>query len=339
MRPLCLGFVGLVACGGPSDTTGTDAPPVTGTSTPPTPTSVPTVDSAPADAPWVVGAPLRFPRQEHAVAVLGDEVVVVAGVDEGPVTGGWVQAYHPATDQWRDLPELPVDVHHPNVASIDGALYLLGALDASFGEQPHAYVLPPGGAAWEPLGPPPADRVVGSAGVAVLDGQVHLVGGLQGRRSVALHTVYDPATDTWAALPDAPSARDHLAVGVVGDQLIATAGRDGGLTAFVDATEIYTAAGGWVRAAPIPTPRGGVAAAVAQGRLHVFGGEGSTAASGVFDDHEIYDPATDRWTSAEPMPVGMHGMGAALVGDTLWVPGGAPVDQFGADDLLQGYRP
>jgi len=306
---------------------------------PPADTSLPTVDSASADAAWVQGARLPFPRQEHGVVAADGEIVVVAGVDDGPRTGGWVQAYDPATDTWRDLPELPVDVHHPNLAAVDGSLYLLGALDSTFTEQAHAFVLPPGADAWSPLTPPPDDRVVGSAGVAVLAGRIHLVGGLQGRNSVALHTVYDPTTDAWSALPDAPSARDHLAVGVVDDTLVATAGRDGGLTAFVEATEVYTDDAGWQVAAPIPTPRGGVAAAVVDGALHVFGGEGSTAPSGVFGEHEVYDPASDSWSTAEPLPTPVHGMGAASDGAVIWVPGGAPVDNFGADDVMQGYRP
>ena len=339
LRPSSLLLLVFGACQ-PGDAGG-DATPSTPTSGQPTtmPTPAPHVSTASTDAAWVSGEALPFPRQEHGVVELDGTIVVVAGVDDGPRTGGWVQAYDPASDTWSDLPELPVAVHHPNVAAVDGHLYLLGALDSAFQDQPHAYVLAPAASAWVELGPMPADRVVGSAGVAVLDGQVHLVGGLKDRVSVALHTVYHPATDSYTALPDAPSARDHLAVGVVGDRLVATAGRAGGLTAFVDTTEVYTEGDGWVAAAPIPTPRGGVAAAALDGRLHVLGGEGSTLASGVFDEHEVYDPDTDTWSQAEPLPLPVHGMGAASVGGTLWVPGGAPVDQFGADDVLQGYRP
>ena len=78
----------------------------------------------------------------------------------------------------------------------DGTVLVLGALDAAFDEVPATWALAPGADAWQPLTPPPSDRLVGSAGVAVLDGVVHLVGGLHGKASVAFHSTYDPTTDS-----------------------------------------------------------------------------------------------------------------------------------------------
>ena len=295
-------------------------------------------EPGPAAGGWQDGADLPFPRQEPGVVTADAEVVVVAGVDEGPLTGNWVQSYQPVDDTWRDLPSLPVQVHHPNVVALDdGSILLLGALDAAFDQQPHYYVLPHEGSQWEALPAPPDDRVVGAAGVALLDGRVHLVGGLRNRSSVALHSVFDPADGSWEALPDAPSARDHLALGAIGDRLVAAAGRDGGLASFVDATEVWTEANGWGTGTPIPTPRAGVAAAVLDGRLHVFGGEGASTGTGVFAEHEAYDPDTNRWEAFDDMPEPRHGMGAAVVDDVIWIPGGAPVDNFGAEAVMQGF--
>jgi N-acetylneuraminic acid mutarotase len=297
-----------------------------------------TADPAGGVPGWIAGEPLPFPRQEHGVVALDGEVVVVGGVDDAPISGNWVQAYDPSTDTWRSLPELPVVAHHPNVVAVDGTLYLLGALDSAFEALPDAYHrLDPGSDRWTPLSAPPADRQVGAAGIAALDGAIHLVGGLHGRDPVAQHTVYDPVDDRYTALPDAPSARDHLALVAVEGRLVAAAGRAGGMTSFVASTEVFTEAEGWGTGTDIPTPRGGVAAAVLDGLVHVIGGEGADNATGVFATHEVYDPVTNRWSARDDMPSPRHGMGAAVIDGVLWVPGGAPVQGFGAGDVTTGY--
>jgi N-acetylneuraminic acid mutarotase len=75
-----------------------------------------------------------------------------------------------------------------------------------------------------------------------------------------------------------------------------------------------------VRAA-LPTARSGIAVAVLDGRIFVFGGE---APMGTFDQVEGYDPATDRWTTWAPMPTPRHGLGAAAVGGRIFVISGGP---------------
>src|SRR5262245_48310044 len=54
----------------------------------------------------------------------------------------------------------------------------------------------------------------------------------------------------------------------------------------------------WSRAADLPSPRGGHAAVVVGGRIHVLGGGNSVS---TLADHSVYDPATDRWSSAAPL--------------------------------------
>jgi len=286
---------------------------------------------------WWSGAAVPSPRQEHGVVRVDGQVVVIAGVDDGPSTLGLVQAYDPFAGTWSDWPSLPVAVHHPNVATLDdGTIAMLGALDAGFRPVAEAWVLRPSATAWEAVTPPP--QLVGSAATAVLEGKVHVVGGLGETSAVAWHQVWDPTTDAWEALPDAPRARDHLAFGVVNGELVVTAGRQRSLSAFVDATDIYAPSTGWRSGAPIPTPRGGVAAAVLNGRLHVVGGEGNgDDPDGVFATHEAYDPGADAWERLPDIPAPRHGMGAVQVDGVLWVPGGAPVDGFGATDVNQGF--
>jgi N-acetylneuraminic acid mutarotase len=54
----------------------------------------------------------------------------------------------------------------------------------------------------------------------------------------------------------------------------------------------------WSTAAPLPEPRGGHAAAVLDGRIHVVGGGNSQR---TLANHSEYDPATNRWTERAPL--------------------------------------
>jgi hypothetical protein len=85
----------------------------------------------------------------------------------------------------------------------------------------------------------------------------------------------------------------------------------------------------------MPTARGGLAAAVIDGRIHVVGG----AAGRGLDAHEIYDPATDRWTAKAPLPTPRHGLGAAAVGARAYVAAGVTRPGPGRTDVLEALEP
>jgi N-acetylneuraminic acid mutarotase len=71
----------------------------------------------------------------------------------------------------------------------------------------------------------------------------------------------------------------------------------------------------------MPTRRGGLTAAPINGRIHVTGGEDLNTGE-TFDAHEVYDPATDRWTRAAPLPVARHGLASGVIDNRWYVVGG-----------------
>ena len=92
---------------------------------------------------------------------------------------------------------------------------------------------------------------------------------------------------------------------------------------------------------PMPTPRWGPPmVGVIDGRLHVVGGQFSSGCCS--EDraaHEIYDPATDSWTSAEPLLLPRSGGGAAVIDGKLYVVGGFNYTGLGDVDNLDRYDP
>jgi N-acetylneuraminic acid mutarotase len=75
----------------------------------------------------------------------------------------------------------------------------------------------------------------------------------------------------------------------------------------------------WSRAASLPSPRGGHAAVVLAGRIHVLGGGNSVS---TLADHSVYDPATDRWSSAAPLGRAKGSPAAVVLDGRIYTVGG-----------------
>ena len=87
--------------------------------------------------------------------------------------------------------------------------------------------------------------------------------------------------------------------------------------------------------APAPTARTEVAVAALDGLIYVVGGFETPSSwkiwqSSVSTKVEVYDPATNRWSSRPDLPMGLHHAGAAVLDGALYVVGGFTV----SDDML-----
>lgn len=87
----------------------------------------------------------------------------------------------------------------------------------------------------------------------------------------------------------------------------------------------------WSKAAPLPAPRGGHAAVVMHGKIHVIGGGNSLS---TLADHSEYDPSTNRWTERAPLLRSKGSPAAAVLNGKLYSIGGrsGPAD-FGDVDV------
>ena len=71
----------------------------------------------------------------------------------------------------------------------------------------------------------------------------------------------------------------------------------------------------------MPAVRSGIAAASLNRKIFVFGGESML---GTHNQNESYDPAIDKWQSWAPMPTARHGLGVAILGQSIYVISGGP---------------
>jgi N-acetylneuraminic acid mutarotase len=287
---------------------------------------------------WGRKADMIEPNSEFAAAETGGKIYVLGGYPAGRVTVTTVQIYDIATDRWTLGPRLLEPNNHGMAAAVDGVIYLIGGQTDPF----QAYVdsvwaLDPKQGTWVAKARMPTAR---SAGVAVVhDGRIYVAGGRPPRGKD--FAVYDPKTDRWETLPELPSQRNHIAGAAMNGRIYVAGGRLGGgfQSDKTTALEAFDPkARQWSVAAPMLRGRSGMNSVLAYGCFHVWGGE---YADGMFPDHDVYDPRSDRWMKLPDMPIPVHGVtGAAFHSGLIWVTGGGTAVGGNSGTLLnQVYRP
>jgi hypothetical protein len=94
----------------------------------------------------------------------------------------------------------------------------------------------------------------------------------------------------------------------------------------------------WQEGKPMPTERGGIAAASlvnGSSSIHVFGGE---EPSKTFNNNEKYDVKDTNWIFELPMPTACHGLGAVSNEDRIYVIGGGPQPGLSVSNVNEIFR-
>ena len=288
---------------------------------------------------WTAFESLPTAVQEIGVAELDGKIYVVAGIQAGGATGNLLQAYDGESDSWEVLASLPARLHHVALVALNSKLYALGGFNSFFDPVDLLFEYDPESDDWLQKSSIPSR--LGSPAAAVIDDLIYVAGGNGGAGQRTLFS-YDPAVDTWTQLADLPTGRNHHAAGTIDGKLYVVGGRNA--SSFILSTlEVYDPdANLWSSLPDMPTGRSGIAAAVVRGCLFVFGGEGNDRrvnTLGVFDENEYFNPVTNSWATADPMPFARHGIGAAVLDGRIHIPAGGPVEGFGVTSEHDAYAP
>ena len=280
---------------------------------------------------WTPGATVPpSTRVEGGVAHVGTKLYVMGGYVNGFKVDNTTDVFDAATGTWSRGPDFPGAQTHAGVAS-DGVRYVYkvsGQLGDGVPGTPTAegWVLDTQTNQWSPLPAIPEARY--APGLAHVDGKLHLFGGTRPDRTtvVADHLVLDlgnPAAG-WRPAAPLPEPGDHLSVAVIDGKIYAIGGEHGHAARLPEGDAAYVQhphllrydpkADAWTELADVPVGRSHAEGTtlVVNGKILLMGGKlNATDVSGRAD---LYDPATNAWTTLNRLPRVNQG-GAAIFHD------------------------
>lgn len=258
-----------------------------------------------------------------------------------------VNRYSPTNNRWENLGSAGFELSHFQPVVYGGKIYVLGSLECCFPSESvmaAIQIFDPATKTWSEGSNIPVNRRRGSAGTVVYNNKIYMIGGTTNGHSAGMvkwFDEYNPATDTWKTLPDAPTARDHFSAAMVGNKLVAAGGRQtaypatfGNLVAAVDVYDFSS--GQWSAGTNIPIPRAG-AMTVSQGdEVILIGGEISGGVVKALDSVQAYNVKTNTWRNLDALELERHSGGAAIVGGAIHVVSGSTTT--GGGDETQSHE-
>lgn len=232
-------------------------------------------------------------RYRHAAATVGTKIYLLGGRDLNDDIVEVVDVFDTSDNTWSVSFEW-TSAQSDNMAFVlDGKVYAIGGYDAAYEAQDETDIFDPDegwilGSAHTTIAAMTAAR----GDFAVVQGDDDLVyafGGWSDANGFCVPLtsaeVYDPAADTWTALPDLAVGRGDKAAGLLHGRVFAVGGEgkascddDGVPTTAVTDVEVYDPEAddsAWEVVAELPEEAFRFAAATWQHTIYVFGGQGT----------------------------------------------------------------
>jgi N-acetylneuraminic acid mutarotase len=212
---------------------------------------------------------------------------------------------------WKTAVSSPVGRYEAAGGIINGKLYVLGGyINQDIHATPRSDVYDPIRNTWTQLDDMPVTLT--HCGQAIEGTNLWIAGGFVGDHpGDATSDVwkYDAIANNWTKGPSLPLPRGSGALALRGRFLHFFGGLPGaGSKAIAEfgnqwILNLDNLTAGWKVAAAIPTPRGHFSAVSLNNKVYAIGGQHLwDENTGVEDDVDVYDPATNKWTKAAPLP-------------------------------------
>ena len=161
----------------------------------------------------------------------------------------------------------------------------------------------------------------GYLGVSVVDEKIYAIGG---SGPIGVNEEYDPATDTWTTKASMPNPQQSFAMTVYQGKIYCIGGMPAGFSGASGANRVYDPeTDSWETKASMPIGRYGLQAQVVNDKIYLIGGRRLLGYNLGFEElnvTEVYDPASDTWSTASSMP-NSAGYVSSMVDDKIFVIG------------------
>ena len=165
-------------------------------------------------------------RHETAFVECGGMFYLIGGRE----AEGRIDQLDPDTRSWRQMEAQSPLIHHFQPVVWGNMIYMVGAMTGGYPTEPpmeRIQIYDPETDAWSEGGGIPKARRRGGSGAVVYDGKIYVACGITYGHTEGTNNwfdAYDPETDTWTELEDAPRIRDHFHAVAVNDRMYCIGG-------------------------------------------------------------------------------------------------------------------
>ena len=285
---------------------------------------------------WRVLPDMPVGKWEPGVVVLDQKIYIFGGYTVGVVSSKRSEVFDPSDNSWTLIQELPSAITHMNMVLDGRTVWFAGGFKDGYKGHAIAEV-------WRydvdldrytagPLLPEPR----AGGGLALVDGELHYFGGLMADRDTDSgdHWVLDledwsNGSASWVAAAPMPSPRNQFSTVVFDGKIYAIGGQFHHDSMQLDQprTDIYDPVTQvWSRGPDLPKGHSHAEGAtfVHDGKIYMVGGHTTPVGGNKSQDPDILSLSKeDSWLKVGELPGPLSSPAAAIIGDRLYVAGGA----------------
>jgi len=271
----------------------------------------------PATNTWASAGSMSAARTDHTATRLGNGKVLIAGGYNGAYLSS-AELYDPAANTWAPAGSMSTARYRHTATLLgNGKVLIAGGYNSPSWYLSSVELYDPAANTWAAA----ASTIIGrSWHTATLlgNGKVLIAGGYNGSVALSSPELYDPAANTWTPAGSLITARyRHTATLLGNGKVIITGGYNDSNTTLASAALYDPATNTWASASSMGTARAEhTATLLGNGKVLITGGRNGTVLSGTaLASAELYDPATNTWSSAASMGAARGSHTATLLGN------------------------
>jgi len=233
---------------------------------------------------------------------------------------------------WKSKAELPDKIHSGTALTCQDKIYFVGGQkdlgSGSFIASNSLYEYHLALDEWIEKTPMPTARF--NLASACVENKIYVIGG---DYLLDKNEMYDPASDTWQTLAPMPCPRQHIKAAVVDNKIYIIGGLESSSTVSTKNQVYDPQTNTWQELAPIPKSKHNYSTVVYNDKIYIFGGDTQDGGDiwAQTSSVEVYDPATNSWDTAAPLPTFRFNPGIGIINDKIIITGGYSDDEVIAD--------
>jgi N-acetylneuraminic acid mutarotase len=298
----------------------------------------------PSNGTWSNVSSMASTRYNHSATLLPSGKVLIVG-GGNPLSLASAELFDPSTNTWNNTGSLTTArVLHTATLMANGKVLVVGGTydDGNVSTVLNsAEIYDPAAGTWTSAGSLATERYDHTANL-LPDGKVLVAGGRKASGGLASAELYDPSANTWSSTGSLATVRFiHSATSLLNGKVLVAGGADSFGNPQPNAELYDPIAGTWSYGGSLATGRySHKAALLSSGRVLVEGGFRPGGPPNYLASAELYDAATNMWSSAGSMTNTRRDHSATLLlNGKVLVAGGSGAGTLASAELYDPVSP